>query len=336
MSRVKKQHYVPQLYLKHFTYDGTHVCVFDKFTQEKRYAATRDIAEENYFYDPSVSEATDQDEESEAESQSVENLLGTFESDFGHLLRSLHIQERRYSKHRLRIKITQRLPFCCSAISTNQQRTLSLFIALQFFRTRVFREVVIEGYEKGRQAIFNLVSNLIAPQDTTQTFSGAPSATIGKEEARRLHAEFIRDLEFLEELAHGLAHNHYWIYGINCTGKSLYTSDHPVVRQAHVNHSFLGTAGLLSPGVEIALPLSPRSILLLYERSIHKRMKRKHRRFVELCEGNVQYYNSLQARESFRQIYCSEEDFTDAIEFCRKFPEACRPGRSRIHVGGIS
>ena len=55
MSRVKrekkKQHYVPQFYLKRFSTDGHSVFVFDKFTQKVFRTNIANVASGRYFYD---------------------------------------------------------------------------------------------------------------------------------------------------------------------------------------------------------------------------------------------------------------------------------------------
>jgi Protein of unknown function (DUF4238) len=55
MGEFKKQHYVPQTYLRRFTADGERLYVFDKLQQDPtrriRRNSVRDIAHEDDFYD---------------------------------------------------------------------------------------------------------------------------------------------------------------------------------------------------------------------------------------------------------------------------------------------
>ncbi len=50
MSTKKKQHFVPQLHLARFTYDGDLLHVYDKLTRKTFIRNKRDVAEENGFY----------------------------------------------------------------------------------------------------------------------------------------------------------------------------------------------------------------------------------------------------------------------------------------------
>ena len=52
MQRVKKEHYVPQCYLRNFSSDCEKINVFDKFKKQTRFnQAIKDVAAENGFYE---------------------------------------------------------------------------------------------------------------------------------------------------------------------------------------------------------------------------------------------------------------------------------------------
>src|SRR5215469_13747531 len=48
---VEREHYVPQGYLKEFTYNGKRLYVFDKFTQRWNSRSTRSVASAPSFHD---------------------------------------------------------------------------------------------------------------------------------------------------------------------------------------------------------------------------------------------------------------------------------------------
>lgn len=56
--------------------------------------------------------------------------------------------------------------------------------------------------------------------------------------------------------------DHIWLIGNNDTKSPLYTSDNPLVSRGHY-----GGTGLATVGIEIAFPLTPKYVLLLYERT---------------------------------------------------------------------
>ena len=61
-EKTKKQHYVPQCYLKAWEIDGRHkVYVYDKEKQESRINNIEDVASGRYFYDFSLRDIYPQD-----------------------------------------------------------------------------------------------------------------------------------------------------------------------------------------------------------------------------------------------------------------------------------
>jgi Protein of unknown function (DUF4238) len=139
------------------------------------------------------------------------------------------------------------------------------------------------------------------------------------------------DPEVLADFS-AILQSHIWLVGLNHTSHGLYTSDHPVVRLPHLTHSFLGNAGLGSPGIEIALPLSSTHILFLWERRYFNAYAKLEGKCIELEEANVEHYNSAQVKQSHRQIYCAHDDFDVAREVCRRWPRVCSPDRDRVRT----
>lgn len=328
MSKVKKQHYVPQAYLERFTHDGDHLFVYDKFESVVRPANKKDVAEENYFYDLPEEALPAGEENQEPDRQVVDKEFRKIEGIFNQILGRV-ISRAAHKGGGIFRRVLMMLPFRRKVLSRRHREDLSLLIALQFMRTREYRETIIEGMRKGRSAVYEILRR--------SNFPGAkeippPPLEFSKLEAATLHSEFLGNQNYVEGLTQILNSRHYWLIGVNNTSRPLYTSDHPVVRRGHVPNQFLGSSGLASYGVEIAFPISPKFIIILRERTYFTQARRMDRRAVELNAANVSYYNSLQVANCFRQVYSNVEDFADAKEFCRRNPEACRRNRSRISV----
>src|SRR5690606_12590554 len=51
MTKPKNHHYVPQSYLRRFSFDETQVHVFDKFTRRSFPTNVKNVASETYFHD---------------------------------------------------------------------------------------------------------------------------------------------------------------------------------------------------------------------------------------------------------------------------------------------
>jgi len=105
-----------------------------------------------------------------------------------------------------------------------------------------------------------------------------------------------------------------------------------MVRQAHKKHPVLRNTGIGSRGIEIAMLLSSNHILIFMEKTHFAPLVKSDHKLVNLVEGNIEYYNSLQVRGSDRQVYCETDDFELARDFCRQWPERCSEQRRRIAV----
>jgi hypothetical protein len=310
MSNVKKQHYVPQFYLKRFTHDGERLFVYDKFSKQTRQANVKDVAQERYFYD----------------SQHTEKGLGVIERDFsiaiGKVLKNT--EPRSLSRKVLDALRLRR----GRVVSRRLKAHLSFFTAVQMFRTREYRNTLVEGMEKTGRALLNMAAKMKFPEEARDL---DVEVKYDKKNASELHTQSLFDREFLTVVSEAL-YRHIWMVGINETAQPLYTSDHPVVKRAHVTHPVRSFSGVASKGIEIAYPLSTTRLLLMYERTYFEKHKGMNCKTISLTDDNVTYYNSLQVYQSYRQVYCPANSFALAEQICRESPDVCSPGRDRIQV----
>ena len=145
-------------------------------------------------------------------------------------------------------------------ISRKNKRALSFFLALHYLRTREFRLTIQDGLGQFEAVVRNMI-----PEDHFEKFfegfRGVTDANI-----RMHHLSMMFDREFVDGLTK-ILYGHIVVVGKNNGEHSLYTSDNPMVRQPHRTHPFLGNAGIGSPGIEIAMPLSSNHILIFMERT---------------------------------------------------------------------
>ncbi len=319
MGRVKNQHYVPQSYLQRFCSAEGKIFVFDKvkFSDKPEKSvfpsAVRNIASENGFYDlpPDFS----------ADAQAVEKTFGKVEGDAQGAINSLLEEVERD----------------CGFDPRQEERRaiLGTFIALQDIRTLAFRqtytqiqdsllakitqmhEVARKHYESKGEKVEVQPVNLGIPVDRLPV----------------VHAKTMFSPEYILQ-AVGALNSHIWLVGRNDTTQPLYTSDAPVFRHPHVQHPLLGGgAGLTSLGVEIFLPLTPRYVLILCERTYFlPRLRVKEGGIISLDANGVRFYNGMQIVGSRRQIYCSEDKFGLVREAANENPELFNPDRQRFQV----
>jgi hypothetical protein len=312
MKGTKHQHVVAQSYLRRFAGADGQVFGFDK-SKQRVFGPTsvRNVAGEAFFYDFPPSVMKEVKAATGVQAQFLEKTLAGADA---------------YGKTTL----DEILASVESRPITNDQRTaLAMVVALQFMRTALSRELVRECLEK--------VTPHIVQDMLRQEFPDHNSDQV------RVRVEFDPSTWAVQQAALFLNENvmvkigtilrsHIWIFGINRSMQPLYTSDHPVAKNAHCRSGGIELTGLLAPGIEIAFPLSSRCVLYMLERTHFHRMAKRDGRAHLIDAYDVDRLNELQVRRSFRQVYCEKNEFEQAIGVCKRFPECCNPFHSRIEV----
>jgi Protein of unknown function (DUF4238) len=199
---------------------------------------------------------------------------------------------------------------------------------MQTFRTRDYREFQNDIARQLRASY----GKLFEPTDT-RTVERCSKPTLPiipplTDVTTLQHARTMFDVPFIEKVM-TILFKHIWLVGENNTSQPLFTSDAPVTRYSHAK-PFQGS-GFASPGVEILLPLSSRHILILLDRPYFKRSKFLTDGIVQqLVPDQVTHFNASQVRESYRQIYCREEQFDLARDYIEHYPDVCDPYQQRV------
>jgi hypothetical protein len=198
----KKQHYVPQFYLRGFTTRGRQLQVFDKPLRRSFSASVMDVASQAYFYD-----LDGQIDGAQKKSQVVEDFLGVVESDaavhIATLLKGLDRGE---------------------PLDPSVKAGIAMWLAVQFFRTPEIRVATRQVWDSLRHALRN--EKL------------APELERGFEEWGRPESEAVVQAGLLVDPASmakvvDVLLSHFWFVGVNNTNLPLWTSDHPVTRSAN-------------------------------------------------------------------------------------------------------
>lgn len=308
-QRTKRQRYVPRCYLSRFSKDGKSVWALDKFSKKKFEANVMGVAQEHGFYDLPM-RVLEKVAPEERDAQAAEKALAAMEGGLVGRIERLLDEVRR------------------GRLTKECQRRVSLDIAIQWLRTRQSRETFFEATEKACQAVADALVEKNFPDLARDSY---PKVVCDRGNLPAAHVGHMFDEDTVVALAVSLM-CHVWVVGENVTSQPFYTSDHPVVKQAHAGVGGVGLTGFRSPGIEIAFPLSSRHILVLYEKSVHRQMVPCHGQAVKVNAVGVEYFNRLQVRRSCRQVYCEADQFEQAEEECARFPESCDPNRARVET----
>ena len=336
MNQAINQHYVPQSYLKNFSFNRSQLFVFDKFRQCSFTSNVRNVASERAFYD--FPQSINQPENI----QVIEQFFSGLEAKQDKFLR--HIQKKidRIFQMRL-IPNKASKTYSTNAITADQRQDLAYIVAIQFLRTKEFRKFIVDMHQAVEpltkqaleKAILDQINNLQSLTSTKfdkKLVSDLKSIILNKYNSTVLsiytdtvvHSKFI--LDHYPEVAQILS-NHVWIIGINDTDQPLFTSDHPVVR-----HSYLSSVGIASKGIEISFPLNSTVILIMLEKQHFHKFNKQDSKLFPLTLEDVEHYNRLQICNSNRFVFCSANCFDLVQMVCQKQPDVCSEARSRIHI----
>lgn len=307
MSTVKRQHYVPQSYLHRFARDGK-LYAFDKPGVRSYPTNVRDIAADRFFYDLPELDAL------AGQQQVLEKYFHSFEQAGNQAI------ERILTAASIGVKE----PF-----SKDARIDLAIFLAVQYLRTKETRALLVEANEAIYKELF--VRHLQKKEPELAKYSHALKLETLPDRQIALHASVLLDDSLREELAEKLFLRS-WVLMHNGANEPLYTSDHPVVSHSPLLSRDYGRGGLLSPAAEVTFPLSSRYTLALLDPLFYPNASGINGSVQELREENATYYNHLQVKYSYRQVYCEEQKFGLAEEMVEEAPELGNPLVSRVGV----
>jgi hypothetical protein len=311
VQRTKRQHYVPQFYLRQFCPDGKGLFVFDKTTRRRFQASFSDIALEKEFYDMPgevVAKACPgQNVDLQFVEKSFSKMEGWARPMFDELLET--VDRKGVIPRKLRLN-------------------LAPYIIVQHMRTALSRRLFAEMTKKQREAEANAYLAMKEPE-------AAEAVYVAVDVAPHVLPVLQARAVFDENLVVGLAsiiNHHIWFVGMNKTIQPFYTSDHPVAKKASLKQPGRSFSGFRSRGVQIAFPLSSRHVLVMLERSHFRHMAKFDGLARFMDPFGVEYFNTLQVLMCHKQVYCQKNEFEQAEGVCRLHPEACVADRPRVEA----
>ena len=305
MDKIKKQHYVPQFYLRRFCSSDGGIFVYDKLLDRVFGSNVRDVASDRYFYDvPTIDEAVGVE-------QFVEKYFHPIETEAAVVLEELVVKLDSGTFRRL---------------SEADRSTLSIFLVFQFMRTVEARQRMVQTVEKLEERLFRDFLATKHPDLANKPFK----VTLNEEEHARLHAEHLLNYEFVTELADTIS-KHLWFILVNETSLKLFCSDNPLVKQPNISHPWRSMSGLASKGIEIDFPISSKYLINIGEQTFFESLESKDGEANVIRDPeNIVFFNSLQVRDSTRQVYCETDQFDLAKEMCRDYPDLRDPNKERV------
>lgn len=225
MANNKKQHYVPQFYLRYFSDDSKSVNAYNLKNEKLFLSKIKNICQENYFY----------------VDVELEKILGKIEEKQANILQKLLIDFSFYS------------------LDDKEKSYLYLFILMQFSRTKGSAKLIDEVVD----LFYHDVVKPILKSNSEMEEKGVTSDFIDKTTLKLDNSHFLlmdtamRSVELIADL--------HPIILINETEDFFITSDNFICFYNYLKFKNYGTLGLQSPGLQIYCPLSEKIVFLLID-----------------------------------------------------------------------
>jgi hypothetical protein len=311
---AKIQHYVPQFLLKQFSSGKKpQVWVYDKATGNKFKSHIKNVASEQGFYDFKF----------KGNELTIEPSLSNIESHASKIIKNI---VRKNS---------------ISDLSDEERLFLSHFFALQFVRTKQYRQLFRDLSEtlgetlKTRGEDISQIQDYVEVDDKTLKLHGIRSVLESNE-----YAPYFLDKS--------------WVLFQTTKSQPLYISDNPVTLQNMIDHGPYGNIGLAVRGIEIYFPLSKTLALGMFCPSYEEEFKKTYEKYElimrvdpelgsrsikdgtyikQIMKGfekketvpykaeSVVNHNSLQVFFSTRFVFSSTDDFSLAIKMIQNNPK---------------
>ncbi|MGZ7135095.1 MAG: DUF4238 domain-containing protein [Methanobacterium sp.] len=304
-NKTRRQHYVPQLHLKHFSNikrvrhkKENYVFYYDKKNEIKDKINIKHAAMENYFYGEDII------------GQTIENSLRIFESNI--------------NKHIYRDIISFKDPNIFEI--PKYKMLFSQFLAVQFNRTKHLREDLKVQYKMIKEHLIDDVKNL------DNDFGKLIKEMDSDEFVKKIQLNFFKE-EAVKHFAE-IFYNKKWVLLVNDTEIPFCTSDNPITRFNPFNLDPYPNLGLISWGIQIYFPLNNKLCLCMLDPERYSSFNNIEKIDPEYVPQNIYevkkvsikvedviFLNSLQVKECYRLIFSKIDDFKLAEKMVKEDPK---------------
>lgn len=281
MAENKKQHFVPQFYLRNFAHDDKRIWVYNLKSKKSYLSLIRTSCQEKYFY---------------GKDGQLEKIFATLEKKFAETLKKI---------------ITEAT---IENLTVHNGFYLRIFLLLQYMRTKDSKENIFDkitdfyvdtaikpkmkmspDYLKEKGITDECIDSLKISNSSPQ-ISGILAALCG--------AELLRDLRP--------------ILLVNKSETNLITGDAPVAKNNYLTLKNDSLTGFQSPGLQIFFPLNPRLALLLVDDAAYL-VSANDEGIVEIEDSDdIEQINLLHILNSQEKVFFSEEkDEADIERLCK-------------------
>jgi len=296
MGKNKKQHYIPQCYLRLFSDDKKHIWTFDKEKGQEYSSAISDVCTKNDFYTISDDYITNNEQISPL---SIEKDFFAVEyepkySEYLLYINNMALEAIHDSSNRMNLKDEQKNKF-------------AKLIAIQWLRLPSIRYENESSFEDLMPEMLRLFSEGLAKETNNPEIAKLNiKASIVDKSVHHAKCTFLDD-NLVGVYANELSKN-IWIFSYSCDG-DFYTSDFPITVSPHVQGVRPICQGLAQYGAELTFPLSKNLALTIWDKEFFKDKINDDLSLTIATPKEIRAFNAVRYAYAQRQLFCNKNNF---------------------------
>lgn len=296
MGKNRKQHYIPQCYLRLFSDDKKHIWTFDKEKGQEYSSTISDVCTKNDFYTISDNYISDNEDIS---SLSIEKdfFADEYEPKFSEYLLNIN---------NMAIEAIQKSSNII-VLNDEQKNEFAKQIAIQWLRLPSIRYDNESTFEEFMPSMINLFSEGLAKEKNNPDIAKLNiKASIADKSVYHAKSTFLDD-DLVDFYANKLSNN-IWIFSYSCDG-DFYTSDFPITVSPHKQGVRPICQGLAQYGAELTFPLSKNLALTIWDKEFFKDKLNDDLSLIIATPKEIRAFNSIRYFYTKRQLFCNKRNF---------------------------
>lgn len=293
----KRQHFIPQCYLRLFSLDKKNINVYSKkYVRKSPIQAIVKTAYKDYFYNIPQKIIVTNNLEIPTTFYETEFFAKVVEQEYSKLLGRITAVEIENEK----IKKPQPL-------TVNEKQLFAALIAIQYLRLPTVIDEYWETFRKTGSASLDIIKSFMASQHPGhKEFIDSIKLDLDKDYKPVEHSNLYTDENLIANLQ-DLILDKIWIFHIS--KDNFHTSDNPIIVKPHVPSQKPFYHGFGTYGSEIIFPLSSNVLLSMFDRKHFHEMECEHENYLIIDSKKTREYNCYQYFFSEQEVYSKINDF---------------------------
>lgn len=299
----KKQHFIPQCYLKCFSENDKSIWIYNKNCQKVYSQSISKTAFQDDFYKiPEKYISSIKNDDFDPNFFEKEFFDSNVEKLFGRFLRIINRKAGEWITDRnLNIILPQ-----------NDKDIFAAMIAIQYLRMPNIRDEYTSLYEKSASADLEIIKAFTVNQyPENKEFIDSIQGEYDNDYNAIVHSDIFSDQVIINNIQDDIL-NKIWIFYVS-ESKDFYTSDNPILIKPHLENQCPYNEGFGMRGGEVIFPIGHSVLLTLWDKEFFKNKYVEDNKFQSLDDKSKRQYNLYQYIWANGEVYSHKNNF-DLIE----------------------